>query len=107
MSRRITKEDLNRVVRLLNDLCGTPQDEYVRDEGGKLQPQAFCYHLSWAYGGVQLNQMCKEGSGCRNVLRTGHLSKRETYELIIAYMNGMRDIIGGCHNGTKISIKAG
>lgn len=88
---RINMKQLEKVVWLLNDIAGTPQEQYTRGKDGKLTPNANCYHLSGAYGGWQLNQMC-QGGGTRNVLHAGHQSKRVTYDLIHAYMSALRDM---------------
>ena len=83
---RITNKDIEKRVLTLNDLAGTPKEPYAKIDG-KFEPQAKCYHLSFAYGGVALHQMCDEGSGVRDIFG-GHMPKRELYERLNAFING-------------------
>lgn len=86
---RISKHDLDMMVNRLNITAGTPTEPWYRDESGKLKPNAFCYHLSGAYGGYQVQQMCKEGSGVTTPITGGHVTKRECYETLYAFIKGI------------------
>lgn len=81
---RITANNLQQIVDRINKLAGTPLQPYAN---GK--PQALCYHLEGAYGGWQLSQMAKSGTGTRNVLRCGFETKRELARLMNAFADGL------------------
>ena len=84
MSTRITEKQLQSVVDRINTVTGTALEPYTN---GK--PNALNYHLSYAYGGVSLHQMCAEGGGTRNVLGCGHVPKHYLYDLMHAYLAGL------------------
>jgi hypothetical protein len=90
---RITEKQLEALVLQLNQLAGTPTAPYTKGEDGKYTPNAHCYHLSHAYGGVMVQQMCDTGTGVRHVsgLPSGHGTKRELYNALRAYIAGMRE----------------
>ena len=85
---RITMQFLQAVCDRINRMAGTPLAPYVKDANGKYQPQAHCYHLSQAYGGVSLHQMCAEGTGVHDVLGCGHIPKRELADRMAAFIAG-------------------
>lgn len=84
---RVTMKQLEAVVRRINEACATPAKPYER-VGDRFVPQAKCYHLSGAYGGYALHQMCDTGSGVRDLFG-GHMPKRELYELMHAFLRGI------------------
>ena len=84
---RITTKDLQALCDRINTICGTPLKPYAK-VGEKYEPQARCYHLSGAYGGYSLEQMCDTGSGVRSII-AGYRPKRELYELMHAYIRGL------------------
>ena len=51
------------------------------------------YHLSGAYGGYALHRMDTDGGGITDVLRVGHVSKRELYNSMQAFIRGIDAII--------------
>ena len=85
---RITEKDLQAAVDRINRIHGTPMTPYTN---GK--PNANNFHLSHAYGGVCLHQMSsREGcTGVRSVLCGGHVTKRELYDMMHAYIAGLDD----------------
>lgn len=88
---RITDKHLLAAVDRINRICGTPATPYTRHADGSFTPNANCYHLDYAYGGVNLVQMSNI-SGCSGVstpLGGGHLPKRELYGKLHAFINGM------------------
>lgn len=89
---RVNTKDLELAVERLNKMTGSPLTPYTKLKNGKYKPNAKCYLLSWAYGGVSLHRMCDKGTGEEDVLRTGHVTKRELYKLIHAYMNGICEV---------------
>ena len=84
---RITEKQLQGMVDRLNRLAGTPLTPYLRVDG-KSVPQAKCYHLDGAYGGVALHQMCDDGTGVHDIFG-GHMPKRELYYRIHAFISGL------------------
>jgi len=85
---RITKYDLQAGIDRLNVLAGTPATPYTKNADGTYTPNAFCYHLSGAYGGYQVQQMYKEGTGITAPITEGHVTKRECYDTLQAYTKG-------------------
>jgi hypothetical protein len=89
MSNRITQADLEGQVLRINRLMGQPETTYTKQAGGSFNANGGNYHLDYAYGGVSLEQIIKDGSGAvRCISRDGHDTKRKLYN----FMSGM---IGG------------
>ena len=88
--KRITERELESVVDRLNRTMGTPATPYVQVDG-KFVAQIGNYNLSWAYGGVNLEQIVNEGGGVRNVFGCGHVTKRDLYDRMQAYLSGIAD----------------
>lgn len=89
---RYTKADLDGAVRGLNLMAGFSAEEadaplYTRD-GANHRAMVGRYTLQGAYGGWQVQQIINEGGGVR-AITSGYLSKREVYNLIHAYREGM------------------
>lgn len=92
MAHRYTQRDLDGAVRGLNILAGFTAEEadaplYTR-EGAEYRAMVGRYTLQGAYGGYQLQQIINEGGGVR-AITSGYRPKREVYELIHAYREGM------------------
>jgi len=87
---RITKKDLEYLVKRINEVKGTPVEEYTKDpETGWYKSNLGNYHLDWAYGGVCLEQTVTEGGGTRIIL-LGYGTKRELYGKMQAFLIGAR-----------------
>jgi len=86
--QRVTKKDLEMVVARINKVTGNPENAYTRKDG-TYQANPGCYHLSWAYGGVCLEQMSNKGGGVRTVLYTGYTTKRRLMDAMQAYLAGI------------------
>ena len=87
---RITEKDLQATCDRINRMLDQPHEPYARIEG-KFVANIGCYHLSHAYGGVALHQMASEGGGVRDILG-GHLTKRELYERMHAFIKGLEEV---------------
>lgn len=87
--RQITKAQLEAVVERINRLTNSPLSSYTIDSAGKYTANIGNYHLDWAYGGVKLVRMQSEGGGISDVLHAGYCSKRECYQLMHAFINGV------------------
>lgn len=88
--KRITEKELEAVVNRLNRITNSSLEPYI---DGKAQIGN--YHLSWAYGGVSLHRMHNEYGGVTTPLNCGHISKRELYNLMQAYISGLLDNVVG------------
>ncbi len=91
MTTRITDKHLEGMINRLNKLTGMPSVPYAKNADGTCSPQAGCFHLSHAYGGVALYRMSMT-PGCTGVsdpLSTGHIPKRDLYERIYSYICGI------------------
>ncbi len=85
---RISKDDLERLVRFINERTGHATEPYTK-VNGEYKPNAGNYHLSGAYGGYSLHQMCSTGSGTSDVFRCGHVAKRDLYNRMSAFHDGL------------------
>ena len=89
MTSRITDRDLKAVVDRINCATNSPAQPYALDAEGRSRAQVGCYHLSHAYGGVALHRIHSEGDAITDTLRTGHVTKRELYNLMHAFLSGL------------------
>lgn len=81
MSYRITQRDLEGLVRRLNTIKGYGTYPKYSTIG------AYC--LDGAYGGVSLHRYVNEAGGVSDVFRCGYVTKRDLYNRISAYLDGM------------------
>jgi hypothetical protein len=83
----ITKKHLECALNILNDSFGYSREAYMseRDTRGGLVSNDGTYVLDWAYGGVRLCQMCKNG-GERDISKRG--TKRECLTYIRLFTDG-------------------
>lgn len=91
---RITNAHLEGIINHLNRITGMPAKPY-ETVGDKIEPQAGSYHLSFD-GGVALHRMSLT-PGCTGVstpLHSGHVTKRELYDQICAYIYGIESVKG-------------
>ncbi len=86
---RITEKDLEAVVKRINIITKSPLETYVKNSDGINVSQIGNYHLSFAYGGVSLHRINNEAGGVTTPLNCGHISKRELYNLMQAYISGL------------------
>ena len=104
MTTRITQKDLEAVVARINRATGNALTPYRREldaplsgpalDKGETRPYSHKanignYHLSGAYGGVALHQMISDGGDVRSVFGCGHVSKRELYSQMQAFLSGI------------------
>ena len=88
---RITDKNLQALCDRINRIKGAPMEPYSKGEDGRYVANVGNYHLSHAYGGVSLHRMSMT-EGCTGVtepLSTGHITKRDLYERIYAYIRGI------------------
>ena len=88
MKTRITKKDLDAVVARINRITNSPEASYA-NTGDKYTAQIGNYHLSGAYGGYSLHRMENKSGGISDVLRCGHVPKRDLYERMQSFIAGL------------------
>jgi len=86
--QRITIKALEQQVEQINSITGNPMEPYSTDGEGKFSANVGCYHISQAYGGVQLVRMAA-GGGERCPLSQGHIPKRDLYNELNAFIAGL------------------
>lgn len=90
---RITNKDLEAVVKRINTITNSPEVTWERKKlpDGRVigTSKIGNYHLSFAYGGVALHRISNESGGVSTPINSGHVSKRELYNLMQAYISGL------------------
>ncbi len=87
---RITDKMLDSMAGIINRMTGNPETTWARTDAGNVASVGN-YHISGAYGGVSLHQIANEGGGIRDVFSCGHQPKRDLYNRMRAYIEGLRD----------------
>lgn len=87
MPKRITKLDLDPVVRRINAIAGHGEDAQPYDENH--QPVPRVYYLYGAYNGYRLTQMAANGTGETDPMHTGFLKPKELLPILHAFAAGM------------------
>lgn len=85
---RIKLDYLESLVRIINKRTNSPETPWNK-EGDKIKANIGNYHLDGAYGGYSLNRMTTEGGGVNDVLSCGHVSKRDLYNRLRAFIDGL------------------
>ena len=88
--RRITNKDLQLAVDRLNTITDNKLGAYEKQENGQYKSNVGNYHLSYAYSGVSLHKMVNQAGGVQDVFRCGHIPKRDLYNRIWAFIDGMK-----------------
>ena len=89
MTTRTTIAHLQAIVDRINRATGCPLESGGCDADGRYRANIGNYHLDQAYGGVALYRMVNEDGGCSDVLRIGHVSKRELESAMHAFIAGL------------------
>ncbi len=93
MSHRVTEKMLESCATRINVATGNPVDTFTkRKVNGSYQWRIGNFCLSHAYGGVALHQVSSKGGACRDVFRCGHVSKRQLWDLMQAYLTAHDDL---------------
>lgn len=95
--QRITDKNLQAVVDRINRITGSPESYSDKQPDGSFKSNIGHYCLDGAYGGVSLHRIFSTGGGCEDVLSCGHVTKRQLYELMHAWIRG--------YNAAKESVK--
>lgn len=84
---QIRLRDLQATVDRINRTTGNPIQPYIKSEdGSRLVAQIGNYHLDGAYGGHALHRMQTDGGGISDVFRSGHMTKRDLYNRMHAFL---------------------
>ena len=86
---RITEKMLERKIDYLNEITGSPKEPYTKGEDGRYHANIGNYHLTGAYGGVSVGHMCNDGGGIDTPVTYGHVPKRELWEKLCSFINGI------------------
>lgn len=89
MTNRITEKMIEARVTYLNELTGNPIEPWLRNGEGRSKANIGNYHTSHAYGGVNVQQMTNEGGGVCEPIQCGHSPKRELFDKLCAFINGI------------------
>ena len=87
---RITEKDIKSRIDYLNRITGNAQTTYTKQDDGTIKANIGNYYLSCAYGGYKLEQICNDGGGCSDISRQGYGTKRELYNFLNAYIDGIQ-----------------
>lgn len=89
MADRITMDDLRGMVQAINTRTGSSQEPWSKGTDGKSHANIGCYHLSGAYGGWKLHRINNKHGGVTEPLHTGYTSKRELWDAMRYFLDGM------------------
>ena len=84
-----TRKQLEFLCERINAAQKTPAQPFERIDGS-LVGQIGNYHLSGAYGGVSLHKTMTTGGGVCDVFGCGHVTKRDLYNRMSAFLAGAR-----------------
>jgi len=87
MRDRINQDMLEKRCNYLNKITGNPKAPWTRKDG-KTTGNIGNYHIDMAYGGCKVVQMDNECGGITNVT-CGFNTKRETYDLLNSFIDGI------------------
>tara|TARA_Y200000002_G_scaffold86142_1_gene68639 strand:- start:37416 stop:37751 length:336 start_codon:yes stop_codon:yes gene_type:complete len=90
---RTTTKHIESLIKQLNQLTHNPTETnylLTTNQGRKLCWNVGNYHLISAYGGYNLAQVVNNDGGITEPIYGGYVSKRELYNKLTAYTNGVR-----------------
>ena len=87
---RITWKSLEGLAERINKTKGTPIKSWAKDKNGKTKSAIGNYHIDGAYGGVSLHCMVNECGAVNDVFGCGHISKRDLWNRMRAFLEGCR-----------------
>lgn len=85
---RITKKLLQARIDTINSILGMPETPYTRTND-KLVANIGNFSLSQAYGGYCVHRMCNEHGGASTPIWICHISARDAYERLSAFIAGL------------------
>src|SRR3990172_5190597 len=84
---RITSKDVESVCKRINQVFGRAEIGWDR-ENGRNVARVGHFYLDGAYDGWALYEIMNEGGGVHDVFSVGHVSRRELYGLMQAFLRG-------------------
>ena len=87
--QRITKKELQARLDTINSVLGNPLTPYALSDDGTRTVNEGVFILTMAYGGYGVGRMSDEG-GVWSVIWNGHISARDAYERISAFIAGIQ-----------------
>ena len=85
---RVTKEQLENQVLLLNEFTGQNKEMFSEDG---MDGNIGHYYIDYSYGGVKLEQIVNNSGACREITNY-RLTKRELYYVLHSMNNLLRNI---------------
>jgi hypothetical protein len=86
---RITAKQLEGLCRVLNTrVNGEALECWTRTAEG-LRANVGVFYIDGAYGGVALYRMATEGGGVSDVFSGGHTTRRDLYNRMRAFLDGI------------------
>lgn len=85
---RITKKQLVARIETINSILNRPLTPYIRKDD-KLVANIGNFSLSQAYGGYGVHLMVNDGGGVSCPIWDGHVSAREAYDRLSAFIAGI------------------
>lgn len=90
MAQRITLKNLQNLAATINRVTGSPAAAWTKPERSERYVASIGnYHISQAYGGYCLHRMTTEGGGVSDVFSCGHITARDLYERMHAFLRGI------------------
>jgi hypothetical protein len=86
---RVTDKNLQAIVDRINRMTGSPADPWSTLDNGQYVSNIGSYCLDHGYGGVALHRIANTAGAVNDVLRIGHVSKRELQDALFAYIEGI------------------
>ena len=87
--QRITKKQLQARIETINSILNRPVTPYSQVEG-KLVANIGNFSLSQCYGGYCVHLMVNDGGGVSTPIWNGHISARDAYDRISAFIAGIQ-----------------
>lgn len=87
--KRTTTKHLQSLINQVNKMTNSPMESYAKGEDGNYHAQVGNYHLSAAYGGVNMERICNDGGGITQPIGGGYHTKKELYARIRAFIAGL------------------
>ena len=85
----ITRKNVEGLAEKINKIKGTPAETWSTKDG-KRKANGGNYYISGAYGGVSLYCIDNENGGARDVFGCGHITKRDLWNRMRAFLEGCR-----------------
>lgn len=88
MAQKITKSNLERVCERINTMTKSPAEPMTWN-GDNMTHHVGNFHLCEQYGGTCLLRVSNTEGGTSDVLRIGYVSRRELYNAMFAFIEGI------------------